>query len=440
MPAIRGRVSGGRRMVGHFEESGPVLAFVCAADMPRLAALGTSCPDHFPRPKIRPLVVDTGAGAPDLDAVLTALPAQVEAYRGDDAAYHERCRRPGSPPMRDADPAVFLLPGIGMATFAAGRATARIAAAFYVNAIDVMRGAAAVSAYRGLPEREAFDIAHWALEEAKLLRMPRPRSMAGRIALVTGGAGGIGSATAARYLAEGACVLRADVDAGALDAAAARLADPHGADPVRAVRMDVTDEGAVARAFAACAAAFGGLDILVSNAGIASSAPVQDTTLALWDRNMAILSTGHFLAAREAFRLMLAQGIGGAVVFVASKNGLAASPGASAYCAAEASEIHLARCLALEGAPHGIRVNTVNPDAVLEGSRIWRGDWLRERADAYGRDADGLAEHDRARSLLGREVLPEDVAEAASFLASDLSSKSTGSILNVDVGKEAFTR
>jgi rhamnulose-1-phosphate aldolase/alcohol dehydrogenase len=441
MPAIRGMVSGQSHMVGHFDDQDAVLEFVNAAGMEPLAALGTSCPDHFLRTKIRPLVVDFDPANPDVDATLAGLPDAVAAYRADYAAYYDRCKRPDSPPLRDPNAVVYLVPGIGMITFAKDKATARISAEFYVNAINVMRGASAVSTYCGLPEQEAFDIEYWLLEEAKLQRMPKPKSLAGRVALVTGAAGGIGSATAERYLAEGACVVLADIDETALAAALDGLSGRFGKDVVRSVPMNVTDETAVAAAYAAAAVAFGGVDILVSNAGIASSAPVEDTSLALWNRNMDILSTGYFLVSREAFRLMRAQAMGGSIVFVASKNGLAASPNASAYCAAKASEIHLARCLALEGAEAGIRVNVVNPDAVLRGSKIWSGDWLDQRASTYKTDKEGLEEMYRQRSMLKRSVYPEDIAEAAYFFASDLSAKSTGNILNVDAGNmQAFTR
>ena len=434
MPAIRGLISGQAHMVGHFDDQPAVLDFVNSARLEPLAALGTSCPDHFLRTKIRPLVVQ-----PDADAA--SLATLVAAYRDGYAAYYARCKRPDSPPLRDPNAVVYLIPGVGMLTFARDKATARISAEFYVNAINVMRGADAVSEYRGLPEQEAFDIEYWLLEEAKLQRMPRPKSLAGRLAFITGGAGGIGSATAERYLREGACVMLADIDAPALEATVANLAGRHGRDVIRSVVMDVTDESAVIAAMARTALEFGGIDILVSNAGIASSAPVEDTTLALWNRNMDILSTGYFLVSREAFRIFRTQNIGGAVVFVASKNGLAASPNASAYCTAKAAEIHLARCLALEGAEAGIRVNVVNPDAVLRGSKIWSGDWLDQRAATYGRDKEGLEEMYRQRSLLKRAVLPEDIAEAAYFLASDLSAKSTGNILNVDAGNvQSFTR
>ncbi|WP_410216591.1 bifunctional rhamnulose-1-phosphate aldolase/short-chain dehydrogenase [Paracoccus sp. (in: a-proteobacteria)] len=441
MPVIRGLISKDRHKVGHFDDQPAVLEFVGSNALETLAPMGTSCPDHFLRTKIRPLVVDFDPANPDLDATIAGLGNAVAAYRDDYAAYYDRCRKPDSPALRDPNAVVYLVPGVGMLTFALDKATARVSAEFYVNAINVMRGASAVSTYQGLPEQEAFDIEYWLLEEAKLQRMPKPKSLAGRVALVTGGAGGIGAATAERFLREGACVMLADIDANALQTAHDGLAGSFGRDVVRSVQMNVTDETQVARAYAEMAVEFGGIDILVSNAGIASSAPIEETSLALWNKNMDILSTGYFLVSREAFRTFRAQDIGGSVIFVASKNGLAASPNASAYCTAKAAEIHLARCLALEGAEGGIRVNVVNPDAVLRGSRIWEGEWLDQRASTYGTDKEGLEEMYRNRSMLKRSVLPEDIAEGAYFFASDLSAKSTGNILNVDAGNvQAFTR
>jgi rhamnulose-1-phosphate aldolase/alcohol dehydrogenase len=441
MPAIRGMVSGQQHMVGNFDDSDAVLEFVNARDMQPLAALGTSCPDHFLRTKICPLVVAFDPAANNIDAVMEGLPAQIEAYRKDYAAYYDRCKHADSPALRDPNAVVYLIPGVGMITFAKDRATARISGEFYINAINVMRGASAVSTYCGLPEQEAFDIEYWLLEEAKLSRMPKPKSLAGRVALVTGGAGGIGRATAERYLREGACVMLADIDAEALTRTETELSAGFGRDVLRSVVMNVTDEAAVIAAFAQTAVEFGGVDILVSNAGIASSAPIEDTSLALWNKNMDILSTGYFLVSREAFKTMRVQNIGGSIVFIASKNGLAASPNASAYCTAKAAEIHLARCLALEGAEAGIRVNVVNPDAVLRGSKIWSGEWLNQRASTYQTDKGGLEEMYRQRSMLKRSVYPEDIAEAAYFFASDLSAKSTGNIVNVDAGNvQAFTR
>ncbi|MDO8881670.1 bifunctional rhamnulose-1-phosphate aldolase/short-chain dehydrogenase [Pseudotabrizicola sp.] len=441
MPVIRGLISKDRHKVGHFDDSPAVLEFLGSAMLDTLAPLGTSCPDHFLRTKIRPLVVAFDPAAPDTDATVATLAAAVDAYREDYAGYYDRCKHDNSPALRDPNAVVYLVPGVGMITFALDKATARISGEFYVNAINVMRGASLVSTYQALPEQEAFDIEYWLLEEAKLQRMPRPKALAGRVALVTGGAGGIGAATAERLLQDGACVMLADIDAAALQATADTLAKRHGSDVLRTVQMNVTDEPQVIAAYAAAAVEFGGADILVSNAGIASSAPVEETSLDLWNKNMDILSTGYFLVSREAFRLLRTQGIGGSIIFVASKNGLAASPNASAYCTAKAAEIHLARCLALEGADAGIRVNVVNPDAVLRGSKIWSGEWLDQRASTYKTDKDGLEEMYRQRSLLKRAVLPEDVAEGVYFFASDLTAKSTGNILNVDAGnKEAFTR
>jgi NAD(P)-dependent dehydrogenase (short-subunit alcohol dehydrogenase family) len=321
-----------------------------------------------------------------------------------------------------------------MLSFAKDKSTARIAAEFYVNAINVMRGASSVGRYVGLSEQEAFNIEYWLLEEAKLQRMPKPKSLAGRVALVTGGAGGIGQAIAARLMGEGACVVLADIDAQSLDAAVADFGKRFGKDVVSGVHVDVTSEAKVDAAFHEALLAFGGLDILVANAGIASAAPFEDTSLELWNRNISILATGYFLSARAGYRIMKDQGLGGAIVFIASKNALAASPGASAYCAAKAAEVHLARCLALEGAPFGIRANTVNPDAVLRGSKIWQGEWRAQRAASNKVSEDELEEVYRQRSLLKLSVYPEDVAEAVYYFASDLSSKSTGNILNVDAG------
>lgn len=441
MPVIRGKISASEPKIGHFEDSPAVLEFVSSNKLDDLAALGTSCPDHFLRTKIRPLVIDFDPANPDLDGTISGLDAAIAAYREDYKAYYERCRRPSSPAIRDPNAVVYLVPGVGMITFAKDKATARISGEFYINAINVMRGASSVSTYMGLPEQEAFDIEYWLLEEAKLQRMPKPKTLAGKVALITGGAGGIGKATAERFLREGACVVLADIDAGGLEAANTDFSAQFGADQVRSVLIDVTSEEQVARGFAEAVTEFGGLDILVSNAGLASAAPISETTLSLWDRNMDILAKGYFLVSREAFRIFETQKIGGNIVFVASKNGLAASVNASAYCTAKAAEIHLARCLALEGADKGIRVNTVNPDAVLRGSKIWSGEWKEQRAAAYNMSADELEEHYRARSMLKLSVYPEDIAEGIYFFASPASAKSTGNILNVDAGNaQAFTR
>lgn len=446
MPALRGMISTTQFKTGHFNDSTSVLEFVNSNELEPLAALGTSCPDHFLRTKIRPLVVDFDPAAQDLDAELARcteqLAGQLDDYRKMYADYYERCKHLNSPAMRDPNPVVYLVPGMGMLTFAANKSTARIAGEFYVNAINVMREANGVSQYQALPEQEAFDIEYWLLEEAKLQRMPKPKALAGHIAFITGGAGGIGKATAVRLAGEGACVMLADIDTESLAAAVTELQGQFGADLIAGVACNVTDEAAVRKAFAETAVTFGGLDVLVSNAGIASAAPLEDTSLELWDKNIGILATGYFLVSREGYKLLKSQAIGGSIIFIASKNGLVASANASAYCTAKAAELQLARGIALEGAPLGIRCNSVNPDAVLRGSKIWSGKWKQERAEAYGMNEDELEEHYRKRSLLGRNVYPEDIAEAVYFFANEESSgKSTGNILNVDAGHApSFTR
>ncbi len=435
MPRLRAAMSGKKHKVGHFSDDAEIMEFVGSRDFARLAALGTSCPDHFLRTKIEPLVLDPARV--DDDAYLDQ---SMEAYRKAHAAYHARNVGPSDAPMRDPNPVVVLMPGVGRFTFAADKTTARLASEFYGNAVNVMRGAQAIGKYVGLPEREAFGIEYWALEEAKLQRMPKPKPLVGRVVLVTGGAGGIGLAVAERMLSDGACVMLADYDVAALESTRSALAAKFGNDPVRAVSCDVTKEDQIAAAFAAVAREFGGVDIVVANAGLASSASIEETTLDIWNRNYEVLAKGYFLTARAAFPLLKKSA--GALVFIGSKNAIAATTNASAYASAKAAALHLARCLALEGAPFGIRVNVVNPDAVLRGSRIWDGNWRAERAKAYGVDAGTeLEEHYRARSLLKRDVFPADVAEAVYFLASDASSKSTGNIINVDAGNvQTFTR
>jgi rhamnulose-1-phosphate aldolase/alcohol dehydrogenase len=439
MPRLRGLMTGARRKLGHYSDDAEALEFTGSAEFERLAAIGTSCPDHFLRTKIAPLTLDPAKLTDD-----AYLAEKLTAYRAMYGAYYARCKRGNSPAMRDANPVVVLVPGVGRITFATDKTTARLAGEFYGNAINVMRGAEAIGDYIGLDEQEAFDIEYWLLEEAKLQRMPAPKPMVGRIALVTGGAGGIGAATAARLLREGACVMLADRDAAAIEAVRAGFAEQFGKDVIRASVCDVTDEAQVSAAFAACAREFGGLDILVANAGIASSAGIEDTTMALWDKNYDVLAKGYFLTARAAWPLLRAmkQQGGTAVVFIGSKNAVAAAAGASAYASAKAAANHLARCLALEGAGDGIRVNVVNPDAVIKGSKIWDGDWRKERAGTHGIDSGKeLEEHYRQRSMLKRDVLPEDIAEAAYWLASDQSAKSTGNMINVDAGNaQAFTR
>jgi rhamnulose-1-phosphate aldolase/alcohol dehydrogenase len=436
MPKLRGLVSSEHPKIGHLSADAETLEFVCSNDLPRLAALGTSCPDHFLRTKIWPLTLDETRVTDG-----AYLEQSLADYRANYAAYYNRFATATDPPMRDPNPVIILVPGVGRIAFALDKTTARLAGEFYGNAINVMRGAEAIGQYVGLDEREAFRIEYWALEEAKLRRMPNAKPLAGRIALITGGAGGIGAATAQRLLSEGACVMLLDRDAEALREAYQILQSKAGPDLVRAELCDVTDENQVRSAFASCACEFGGLDILVANAGIATSAPLEETTVELWRKNYNVLAEGYFLAARSAFPLMKQQH-GGSIIFIGSKNGIAAAVDASAYASAKAAALHLARCIALEGAPFGIRVNTVNPDAVIKGSRIWDGDWRRERAGAHGIDSGAeLEAHYRNRSMLKVDVLPSDIADAVYFFASDMSVKSTGNMLNVDAGNaQAFTR
>ncbi len=441
LPVLRGLASQSGHKLMHVNRGAVVMDFVNSCDLAELAALGTSCPDHFLRTKIKPLILDEAVYALRGDALATSIEAKLAAYRADYAAYYARCKRADSPVMRDANPVILLLPRIGMVSMARDKATARIASEFYINAINVMRDANAIDTYVGLPEQEAFDIEYWLLEEAKLQRLPKARPMVGKVALVTGGAGGIGRAIVERFLAEGACCALLDIDAAALEGVRVELVKKYGSDVVRTCVCDVTSEDSVIAAYEQTVLEFGGVDVLVSNAGIASAAPIEDTSLALWMRNQNILATGYFLVGRQAFRLMKAQGLGGSMVFIASKNGMVASNQASAYCAAKAAEIQLSRSFALEGAPLGIRSNVVNPDAVIRGSKIWTGTWSQERAAANKVKEEELEAFYRDRSLLKRSVFPEDIAQATYFLASEQAAKSTGNIINVDAGNlAAFTR
>jgi rhamnulose-1-phosphate aldolase/alcohol dehydrogenase len=440
-PILRGLLSTLGPKVMHYVDSPAVLEFVGSSRCETLARLGTTCPDHFLRTRVRPLFVPFAPGRETAADLAARLPAAIDGYRAEYAAYYERCKRSDSPAMRDPSPVIVLIPGLGLLAFQSDKQTARIAAEFYESTVRIVRWAEAVDEYVPIPEQEAFDIEYWALEEAKLRRLPPRKSLDGRVALVTGGAGGIGGATARRLAAEGASIVLLDIDEQALAEARAALARSATDDRVRAIACDVTSEASVAEAFACTIREYGGIDILVSNAGIASASPIEDTSLEMWDRNIAILATGYFLVSREAFRLMKAQGRGGSIVFIGSKNALTASPGASAYSTAKAAALHLARSLAVEGAPLGIRANVVNPDAVIRGSRIWAGAWRTARAASNKIDDEQVEEFYRQRSLLKRSVYPEDVAEAVYFFASDASAKSTGNVLNVDAGNlAAFTR
>ncbi|GLU48544.1 bifunctional aldolase/short-chain dehydrogenase [Nocardiopsis ansamitocini] len=432
-PVLRGLASTDRPQIGHYSDSAAVLDFLSRAEHPRLAALGTSCPDHFLRTKVRPLVLDLPADAPLADAV-TRLKELHAAYREEYRGYYERHADADSPAMRGADPAIVLVPGVGMFSFGTDAQTARVAGEFYVNAVNVMRGAETVSAYAPIEEAEKFRIEYWALEEAKLQRMAAPKPLATRVAFVTGGGSGIGRAIALRLAAEGACVVVADRDA---DTAAKVAAEIGTADRAVAVTADVTDESEVAAALAAAALAFGGVDLVVNNAGLSISKPLLETTAADWDIQHGVMARGSFLVAREAARIMAAQEMGGDIVYISSKNGVFAGPDNIAYGAAKADQAHQVRLLAAELGAHGIRVNGVNPDGVVRGSGIFAGGWGAERAAVYGVSEDKLGEFYAQRTLLKREVLPENVAAAVFALTGGDLSHTTGLHVPVDAGVAA---
>ncbi|EFE79262.1 bifunctional rhamnulose-1-phosphate aldolase/short-chain dehydrogenase [Streptomyces filamentosus] len=429
-PYIRALASRDNAQVGHFDDSDAVLDFLARAEHPRLAALGTSCPDHFLRTKVRPLVLDLPPTV-ELAEAVGRLGELHNAYREEYAAYYTRHAEPGSPSMRGAGPAIVLIPGVGMFSFGKDKQTARVAGEFYVNAINVMRGAEAVSSYAPIEESEKFRIEYWALEEAKLRRMPPPKPLATRVALVTGAGSGIGRAIARRLVAEGACVVVADLDAASAAAVAEELGGP---DRAVAVTADVTSEEQVADAFAAAALAFGGVDLVVNNAGISISKPLAETTVRDWDLQHAIMARGSFLVAREAARVMRVQGLGGDLVYIASKNAVFAGPNNVAYSAAKADQAHQVRLLAAELGGDGIRVNGVNPDGVVRGSGIFAGGWGAQRAATYGIEEEKLGEFYAQRTLLKREVLPEHVANAVFALTGGELTHTTGLHIPVDAG------
>jgi rhamnulose-1-phosphate aldolase/alcohol dehydrogenase len=432
-PVIRGLASTDRAQLGHYTDHPAVLEFTTSEKLFALAALGTSCPDHFLRTKVRPLVLDLPPDAP-VAAAIERLRELHQAYRADYQAYYERYADADSPPMRGADPAIVLVPGVGMFSFGADKQTARVAGEFYLNAINVMRGAEAISSYAPIAEREKFRIEYWELEEAKLRRRPKPRPLAGRVALVTGGGSGIGRATALRLAEEGACVVVADRDAAAAAAVAKEIG---GADAAIAVTMDVTSEADVTAAFAAAALAFGGADLVVNNAGLSISKPLSDTTVADWDLLHDVLARGSFLVSRAAAAVMTAQGMGGDIVYIASKNAVFAGPSNVAYGAAKADQAHQVRLLAAELGEHGIRVNGINPDGVVRGSGIFAGGWGASRAAVYGVPESELGAFYAKRTLLKREVLPEHVAAAVFALTGGDLSRTTGLHIPVDSGVAA---
>lgn len=439
-PVLRGLCSSQTKMIGHFTDDERVLEFVNSRDLDRLAPLGTSCPDHFLRTKISPLVLDLSP-AEDLRAAREKVETQFADYRKMYADYYDQCKHADSPAMRDPNPVVILYPGVGMFTFAKDKQTARVAAEFYINVINVMRGAESVSAYVSLPRQEAFDIEYWLLEEAKLQRMPKPRPLTGRVALVTGSAGGIGKAIAQKFVEEGAVVVLCDNDAQRLEQAKADFAQRYGTDTYTAHLLDVTHSATIRETFQATALAFSGVDIIVNSAGLSISKSIEEHTEQDWDLLYDVLVRGQFLVTQSAVEIMRLQGFGGDVINIVSKNALVSGPNNAAYGSAKAAQLHLSRLNAAELGKDRIRVNVVNPDAVISDSKIWEGAWAEGRAKAYGIAVEELPAFYAKRTLLNEVILPVDIANACFAFVGGLLNKATGNVLNVDGGiAMAFVR
>jgi len=437
-PLLRGLCSSDKSMIGHFTDDERVLQFINSKDLDRLAPLGTSCPDHFLRTKIQPLVLNLKPddNLSDNNTVLEKLIPAFEVYRKEYEDYYETCKHPTSPAMRDANPVVIIYPGIGMFTFAKNKQTARVASEFYTNAINVMRGAEAISEYTALPRQEAFDIEYWLLEEAKLQRMPAEKSLSGKIALVTGASGGIGSAIVNKFIKEGANVVLTDVNKEALNT----LKSTYKKDQISVVTCDVTDEKSIDDAYKQACLDFGGIDIVVHSAGLAISKPLEDTTIKDWQILQDVLVKGQFLISQKGVDIMRKQGLGGNIVNIASKNGLVSGPNNVAYGTAKAAQQHMTRLLAAEVAKDSIRVNTINPDGVIVGSKIWEGEWAEGRAKSNGISVEELPVFYAKRNLLNEIILPEDIANGVFVMVSILD-KSTGNTLNIDGGMpNAFVR
>ncbi|HLP96648.1 MAG TPA: bifunctional aldolase/short-chain dehydrogenase [Saprospiraceae bacterium] len=428
-PVLRGLCSGFQKMVGHYSDDPRVLEFVNSHDLDRLAPMGTSCPDHFLRTKIAPLVLDP-AQLSQQDYLGQQFTQYREAYR----QYYEACKHPNSPAMRDPNPVVILVPGIGMFTFAKDKTTARLAAEYYTNAVNVMKGAEAVSEYTALPRQEAFNIEYWLLEEAKLQRLPKPKPLSGRVALITGSGGGIGKAVARKFAAEGACVVVSDLHPERLEEARQELAGTFGKDAVAAALLNVSDAESVDAALSAACLAFGGVDILVNNAGISISQSIEEHSEENWDKLYDILVKGQFLVSQSGVKILRKQGFGGDILNIVSKNAVVAGPNNAGYGSAKAAQAHLTRLLAAELGADKIRVNMINPDAVIAGSNIWAGGWAEGRAKAYGITVEELPAYYAKRTLLNEIILPEDIANACFAFVSGLLNKSTGNALNVDGG------
>ena len=428
--------SGGRGAIGHFTDDDRVLEFINSNDLSKLAPMGTSCPDHFLRTKISPLVLNLTADEDvhNIISVKEKLASQFEAYRKIYSDYYNTCKHPNSPAMRDANPVVILFPAVGLFTFAKDKQTARVAAEFYINAINVMKGAEAISEYTSLPRQEAFNIEYWLLEEAKLQRQPKPKALSGRIALITGSAGGIGKAIAKKFAEEGACVVINDINEERMKNAMEEFQKQFGKDTATSVVLDVTNNETIEKAFATGALAFGGVDIVVNNAGISISKSITEHTEEDWDKLYDILVKGQFLVSKAGIEIMRKQNLGGDIINIVSKNSVTAGPNNAGYGSAKAAQAHLSRLLAAELGADKIRVNVVNPDAVIADSNIWTGGWAEGRAKAYGITVDELPAFYAKRTLLNETILPEDIANACFAFVSGLLNKSTGNTFNVDGG------
>ncbi|MCC9168757.1 bifunctional aldolase/short-chain dehydrogenase [Pontibacter harenae] len=442
-PILRGFCSSERHMVGHFTDDARVLEFINSNDLDRLAPMGTSCPDHFLRTKISPLVLDLkpDEDLSDVKALKERLAPAFKAYRQMYADYYEKHKHSNSPAIRDKNPVIILYPGVGMFSFSKDKQTTRVASEFYINAINVMKGAEAISEYTSLPRQEAFDIEYWLLEEAKLQRMPKPKALSGRIALITGSAGGIGKAIAKKFVEEGAVVVLNDMNEERLEGAGAEFKAAYGKDSYTTAVLDVTKADQIQAAFDAAALAFGGVDIIVNNAGLSISKSIEDHTEKDWDLLYDVLVKGQFMVTQAAVEVMRKQDIGGDVLNIVSKNALVSGPNNAGYGSAKAAQLHLSRLNAAELGDDSIRVNTVNPDAVISDSNIWAGGWAEGRAKAYGVKVEELPTFYAKRTLLNQIILPEDIANACFAFVGGLLSKSTGNVLNVDGGVAmAFVR
>jgi rhamnulose-1-phosphate aldolase/alcohol dehydrogenase len=442
-PVLRGLCSSKQHMIGHFTDDSRVLEFINSNDLDRLAPMGTSCPDHFLRTKISPLVLTLASDADlsDVKALKETLEPAFEAYRAMYTDYYEACKHPNSPAIRDTNPVVILYPGIGMFTFSKDKQTARVAAEFYINAINVMKGAEAVSQYTSLPHQEAFNIEYWLLEEAKLQRMPKPKPLTGKIALITGSAGGIGKAIAKKFVAEGGVVILNDMNAERLEEAGKEFASQFGKDSYSTAILNVTSEADIKEAFDSAALAFGGVDIIVNNAGLSISKTIVDHTEKDWDLLYDVLVKGQFFITQAATNTMQKQNIGGDIINIVSKNALVSGPNNAGYGSAKAAQLHLSRLNATELGADNIRVNVVNPDAVISDSNIWAGGWAEGRAKAYGITVAELPAYYAKRTLLNQIILPDDIANACFAFVGGLLHKSTGNVLNVDGGVAmAFVR